>query len=198
MQDNKEQTGSWVEYTSEYNAHLPALGIRYNGDSKSVIPVIPGMILTIDVNSFNKKAHDSLIFKRLFAPVAPHTTQTEGRSCKSCHNNPVALGYGEGELNYIVEGHSGRWIFTPKYQDNVNDGLPEDAWTGFLKSRAGKTSTQSDVRPFSVTEQRKILMVGACLTCHNEDSRVIKQSLIDFKKVWSHKTRKCIVPFGTK
>lgn len=198
MQDNKEQTGSWVEYTSEYNAHLPALGIRYNGDSKSVIPVIPGMILTIDVNSFNKKANDSFIFKRLFAPVAPHTTQTEGRSCKSCHNNPVALGYGEGELNYIVEGYSGRWIFTPKYQDNVNDGLPEDAWTGFLKSRAGKTSTRSDVRPFSVAEQRKILMVGACLTCHNEDSRVMKQSLVNFNKVLSVKTRKCIVPFGTK
>jgi len=194
MLTNQEQTGGWVEYTDEYNAHLPALGIRYDGDSKLIIPVIPGMILTIDLNSFNKKAHDSLIFKRLFAPIEPHTTQKEGRSCKSCHNNPVALGYGEGTLEYKVDGTSGTWLFHPKYEDNIHDGLPEDAWTGFLQERSGVVSTRTNVRPFSVEEQKRILTVGACLTCHEADSRIMRESLADFKKVLAKKSEHCIMP----
>jgi len=196
MLANREQTGSWVEYTGEYNAQLPALGVREEGDKKTIIPVIPGMILTIDLQSFDKRSHDSLIFKRLFAPVAPHTTQSEGRSCKSCHNNPVALGFGKGILDYIIiHDTAGKWIFQPEYQDNIHDGLPEDSWTGFLEERTGITSTRTNVRPFSVEEQKKILTVGACLSCHDEDSKIMKESLLDFNKVLSAKSKNCILPF---
>ncbi len=195
MLADKEQQGSWVEFTGEYNAHLPALGVREEGDKKTVIPVIPGMILTIDLQSFDKKAHDSLIFKRLFAPTAPHTTQSKGRSCKSCHNNPVALGYGEGKLEYKVNGNFGTWLFHPKYEDNIHDGLPEDAWTGFLQKHSGVSSTRTNVRPFSVEEQKRILTVGACLTCHDENSKVMKETLVDFKKVLLKKSSKCVLPY---
>ena len=194
MLANKEQTGSWVEYTGEYNAYLPALGIREEGEKKTVIPVIPGMVLTIDLKSFDKKAHDSLIFKRLFAPAAPHTTQSEGRNCKSCHNDPVALGFGDGKLDYQIENGKGKWVFFPKYEDNIHDGLPEDAWTGFLTDRTGVTSTRTNVRPFSVEEQKKILTVGACLTCHEENSEIMQETLLDFKKVLARKSEKCILP----
>ena len=196
MLENKMQKGTWVEYTGEYNAHLPALGIREEGNKKTVIPAIPGMILTIDLKSFDKKTHDSLIFKRLFAPAAPHTTQSAGRSCRSCHNDPVALGYGEGKLEYVVNGKTGKWNFYPKYEDNIHDGLPEDAWTGFLQERSGVTSTRTNVRPFSTEEQKRILTVGACLTCHDENSKVMQETLTDYQKVLSERTGKCVLPFG--
>lgn len=191
---NKEKQGSWVEYIGEYNAHLPALGVRENSTGKSVIPVIPGMILTIDVNSFDRSLHDSLIFQRLFAPTEAHTTQTNGRSCKSCHNNPVALGFGEGRLVYQVNDQTGKWIFTPKYKNNIHDGLPEDSWIGFLQGRTVKVSTRSDVRPFNVDEQKKILQVGACLTCHDENSKLMNESMTDYKGLLKRLSLKCILP----
>jgi len=194
MLTNKEEQGSWVEYVGEYSAHLPALGIRESDNGKSVIPVIPGMVLTIDVGSFDKSLHDSLIFHRLFAPAAPHTTQTIGRDCKSCHNNPVALGFGEGQLEYKTDNGKGKWIFIPKYQNNVYDGLPEDSWIGFLQNRDGKVSTRSDVRPFSLEEQQKILKVGACLNCHDDDSKVMERSLVDYDGLLNGLSEDCILP----
>ena len=194
MLTNKEQKGSWVEYIGSYLAQPPALGIRQTGKKKEIIPVIPGMILTIDRQSFTHQKHDSLIFRRLFAPVAPHTTATKGRSCKSCHNNSVALGFGKGKLRYVVNGNSGQWHFEPAYENNPHDGLPEDAWTGFLQNRTGMVSTRKNVKPFSVKEQKKMLLTGTCLTCHKENSKVMRESLNNFEKVLKHRTPKCVLP----
>ncbi len=195
MLENKFITGTWVEYVGEYHAHAPALGYRENDTEKTVIPVVPGMILTIDKQSYDPSMTDTLLFHRLYAPSAPHTTQAEGRNCKSCHNNPVALGYGQGTLQYSIDQGKGKWIFRAKYSDNPNDGLPEDAWTGFLQERTGKMSTRTDVRPFTIEEQKKILTVGACLTCHEDNSDIMKESLIGFKKVLNNKKPECILPF---
>lgn len=194
MLKNKEKKGSWVEFTGTYTAKLPALGIRTSKNGQEIIPVIPGMVLSINLASYTKKAHDSLIFHRLFAPVAPHTTSAKGRSCKSCHNNPVALGYGEGKLSYHVLNGKGKWIFVPLYENNTHDGLPEDAWTGFLQDRQGMVSTRKNVFPFDVAEQKKILVVGACLTCHEENSKVMRESLNHFQKLLKNRSRKCILP----
>jgi hypothetical protein len=198
MYTNKTKTGSWVEYIGEFNAHPPALGMRLDDDKKEVIPVIPGMIMTIDISGFNKELHDSLIFQRLFAPAAPHTTATEGRDCKSCHNNPVALGYGDGDLRYDVSKGKGRWIFSSKYAVNPNDGLPEDAWIGFLGERKGKVSTRLNVLPFTIEEQKRILTVGACLNCHEQDSKLMEQSLTDFSKLVLQCSESCILPEWTR
>jgi hypothetical protein len=194
MLTNEFIKGSWVEYIGEYRAHAPALSYRVDDTIKTAIPVVPGMVLSIDISSYTKSKHDSLIFQRLFAPAAPHTTQTKGRGCKSCHNNPVALGFGQGDLTYTVQGDAGIWTFDPKYKNNPYDGLPEDAWIGFLRERSGNLSTRTDVRPFTIEEQRNILTVGACLTCHEENSQIIFETLDDFEASLKRRTAACIAP----
>jgi hypothetical protein len=191
---NKEQRGSWVEYVGSYEALPPTLGVRKENGKEEVIPVIPGMILTIDVGSFDKRLHDSLIFRRLYAPAAPHTTAKVGRSCESCHNEPLALGYGKGKLDYEIREGKGYWHFEPEYGANKNDGLPEDAWIPFLGTRKGEVSTRSDVFPFTIEEQKRMLTAGACLTCHQGDSKVMKSALEDFGKVLENRSDKCVLP----
>lgn len=189
MQKNIEKQGSWVEYIGEFNAHAPALGIRVINGKEEVIPVVPGMVLTIDVGSFNKQIHDSLIFQRLFAPSSPHTTSSEGRDCKSCHFNSIALGYGDGKFTV----NNDRISFNAKYQNNTNDGLPEDAWISFLGEPKNKFATRSNVKPFSIHQQKKILNVGVCLSCHDDNSEIMQNSLINFDEVLKNTSEKCIV-----
>ncbi|HKJ42645.1 MAG TPA: cytochrome b N-terminal domain-containing protein [Sunxiuqinia sp.] len=191
---NEEKRGSWVEYIGTYEAKQPVLGIRTSDNQKEVIPVTPGMVLTIDKKSYPNAKGDSVIFHRLFAPSAPHTTGAKGRDCKSCHNNPVALGFGEGKLTYKTENGKGIWQFNPKYEDDPHDGLPGDAWTGFLQNRNGAVSTRTNVQPFNVKEQQQILTVGACLTCHQEDSKVMMESLNDFERLLRKRSSKCVLP----
>ncbi|MEZ5103851.1 MAG: hypothetical protein R2757_05115 [Draconibacterium sp.] len=194
MVKNKEQKGSWVEYVGTYEAKLPTLGIRKTENKTEVIPVIPGMILTIDKKSFTGKENEEQIFHRLYAPAAPHTTSSKGRSCVSCHNSSLALGYGEGELKYKIENGKGKWEFYPLYDQDINDGLPADAWIDFLQTREGNVSTRTNVFPFTVEQQKQILTVGACLTCHEENSKVMTMSLNNFDELIEKRSAKCILP----
>ena len=181
--DNKDIVGSWNETPSDFFVDYPVLGIR-----KEIIDTfIPGMILTID----KFKNPQKKIFKRLFAPTFSHTINKSGRSCKSCHNNPLALGYGKGKLAY---SKIGKWSFEPGFSNHIADNLPKDAWIGFLKTRDETSTTRTYTRPFTVEEQKRILLVGACLTCHDENSSVMKRSLIEFKDVLSKATDNCVLP----
>ena len=73
--------------------------------------------------------------------------------------------------------------------------MPQDAWIGFLQERNDMVSTRLDFRPFNLEEQKRILTVGACFTCHKEDSEVMLQSLdIDFEKYLEKLSPKCKVP----
>jgi hypothetical protein len=191
---NKKIKGSWVEFIGSYTAKLPALGVRKKENGEEIIPVTPGMVLTIDKNSYAKNSTDSIIFHRLFSPAAPHTTAAKGRSCKSCHNSPVALGFGEGELTYKTEDGKGKWTFNPVYENDRHDNLPADAWTGFLKDWTGVVSTRKNVFPFNIDKQKKILTAGACLTCHAEDSKVMKESLYHFEDLLKKRSSICIIP----
>jgi hypothetical protein len=195
---NKASKGSWIESVGMFMADEPTLGVRKsklpNGNvDRQVITVVPGMILTIDKSGY-KKSGNSTIFHRLYAPAEPHTTQKEGRSCISCHNSPQALGYGYGELVYKLRSGKGRWIFTPRFAPNPNDGLPEDSWIGFLALRTKNVSTRANVNPFNIAEQRRILTAGACLTCHDEKSRVMNNTLYDFDKTIKARSIRCILP----
>ncbi|WP_346855369.1 cytochrome b N-terminal domain-containing protein [uncultured Draconibacterium sp.] len=194
MIKNEEQKGSWVELVGDYMAKQPTLGLRKSAEGDEIIPVVPGMILTIDKTAYPGNENDPTIFHRLYAPSAPHTTSAKGRSCKSCHNNPLAIGFGEGALEYIIEGNKGRWQFEAFYENDKNDNLPADAWTGFLQNRTGNVSTRSDVFPFTVEQQKKILTAGSCLTCHAEDSEVMKASLENFEKLLQNRSKKCVLP----
>ncbi|MBK8105274.1 MAG: hypothetical protein IPK42_06810, partial [Betaproteobacteria bacterium] len=178
---------------------------------------VPGMILTIDPQPNGRPTPDA-VFRRLFAPLAAHTTQRQARRCESCHSDPVALGYGKGRLRFEVTGpqttaparaatpaaranasatrqaSAGTWRFTPARPASPHDGLPEDAWTGFLAERSGMVSTQAGARPFSVAEQQRILTVGACLTCHRGDSTVMRDAVRDFPALLQRRSASCAVP----
>jgi hypothetical protein len=196
--DKKFVKGQWKEYVSEFSSSLPAMGVRENEDVKTIEPAIPGMILTIDKGSYaNKEIGKDVSFHRLYAPNSPHTTTRNVRDCKSCHSNPGSIGYGNGSLNYEIKNNKGKWVFTPDYALNSNDNLPEDAWIPFLK-KEDKTlvkSTRTDFRPFNVEEQKRILLVGACLQCHKDDSKVMKQTLeFGLNSVIKNISSSCILP----
>ena len=192
--DKKYVKGQWKEYVAEFSSTLPAMGVREKDGELQIEPATPGMILTIDKGSYNgKKVGEEVSFHRLYAPNSPHTTIKEVRDCKSCHANPESLGYGNGTLEF----NHGKWEFTPEYALNENDNLPEDAWIPFLKNVADGVvnSTRSDFRPFNVEEQQRILTVGACLQCHDDNSSVMQHSLINgLKPLLSRLSNKCILP----
>ena len=176
--EKKVAQSGWVEHVYEFSADIPALGVRERDGQRHIEPAVPGMILTIDHDSFEEDSLSGTTFKRLYAPNSPHTIGKESRTCISCHANPAALGYGRGELEYEVSQSGNRWAFTPEYAENSNDGLPEDAWIPFLGlPKAEVFSTRSDFRPFDLDEQRRILTVGACLKCHAPDSPMMQRSL---------------------
>jgi len=55
-------------------------------------------------------------------------------------------------------------------------------------------STRNDVFPFDIKIQHKILTVGACLTCHDENSQVMKDGLNNFDGVLNKRNSKCVLP----
>ena len=190
--------GEWKEYVAEFSSSQPAMGVRENNDQRTIEPAVPGMILTIDKGSYsNKKIGEDVSFHRLYAPNSPHTTTKNVRDCKSCHSSAASLGYGSGELVYNIENNIGTWVFTPEYALNNNDSLPEDAWIPFLKDvdKSVVNSTRSDFRPFTLKEQKRLLLVGACLQCHKGNSNVMKQSLeFGLNPTLKKITKACVLP----
>jgi hypothetical protein len=188
--------GTWNESAGPFEAALPSLGVRTDagapgGSRERVDTFIPGMILTFDRNREAGKPPD-VVFRRLYARSFVHTIRRESRSCESCHADPVALGYGRGTLRYDTK--NGRWRFAPQEARSPHDGLPGDAWIGFLKPRTGMVSTRDDVRPFSVEEQRRILRVGACLACHEGGSAVMQRAIVDFEDMLDRRSARCVLP----
>ncbi len=176
--DKKMVVGQWIEYVSEFNSGKPSMGVRIKGNERVIEPAVPGMILTIDHESFSNDKNDKTSFHRLYAPNSPHTITKKPRDCKSCHNDSEAIGYGKGTLKYDVSKGYGEWLFTAEYDLNPNDKLPEDAWIPFLEKQKAKVfSTRTDFRPFTIKEQKRILLIGACLECHKDDSNIMKQTL---------------------
>jgi hypothetical protein len=55
-------------------------------------------------------------------------------------------------------------------------------------------STRDDVRPFTVEEQRRILRVGACLSCHAGESKVMRSALDDFEAALARRSPRCALP----
>ena len=194
--DKRYVKGQWKEYVAEFSSFQPALGVRENSNGKHIEPAVPGMILTIDKGSYTgKEIGEDISFHRLYAPNSPHTTVKKARDCASCHTNPETIGYGEGEL--IFNTSNAKWSFTPEYALNENDKLPEDAWIPFLKPVHDSiiNSTRTDFRPFSVEEQKELLLVGACLQCHNQDSDIMRQSLITgIQPLLKSLDKRCLMP----
>jgi hypothetical protein len=105
------------------------------------------------------------------------------------------LGYGRGELEFMEVSGMWRWHFNSTYESLERDNLPADAWTGFLKEPAEFASTRLNFRPFTIAEQRNILTVGACLTCHDDNSSIMQQSLRqEFDTYLSTISSECRIP----
>jgi hypothetical protein len=188
--------GTWNESSGPFEIALPTLGVRADpgapgGPREVVDTFIPGMIMTFDRNREPGKRPD-VLFRRLYAHSFAHTIRREARSCESCHADPVALGYGRGALRF--DNRTGRWRFAPKESRSPHDGLPADAWIGFLQPGKGMVSTRDDARPFTVDEQRRVLRVGACLACHDGKSVVMQQAVADFDGVLGRRSRRCVLP----
>jgi len=134
--------GVWRETRSLVRNRLPPLGVRADG---SIHPHVPGMVFTAEHHALAQP-----LFRRLFTPLDPHTTGP-ARGCPDCHTDPVALGLGEGKLEYSA----GSWRFSPT-QGPAADGLPADAWTSLDGSLTG-SSTRDAHRPFNAEQLRRIL-----------------------------------------
>lgn len=193
MIKREEVDGSWVEFVGVYESGLPTLGV-VEGEEKKIHTFVPGMVLSIDKSTYQSDIEDPSVFHRLYAPLSAHTTTTQGRSCRSCHNDPMAIGYGNGKLIYHTESGAGHWEFIPHYANNKNDGLPEDAWIAFLQEPAERFSTRTNTRPFTLEEQKSILLVGSCLTCHDEDSDLMLSTLDGIERVLEMRTVECVAP----
>ncbi len=199
---NQERMGAWLETAGDFRAEAPALGVyeRVGSKGATVQPAVPGMIMTLNKEAFLKdrgeKQSEGEQFHRLFAPASPHTTTREGRDCRSCHNNPVALGYGKGKMVYTKDGSESKWIFEPNGPISQIDGLPADAWIPFLGERKGvAVSTRKEFRPFTLKEQRRILTVGACLECHGQQSEMMRMTLNqDFDALLKRLPKECRIP----
>ena len=161
--------GKWQEHGDKYLAEYPSLGVVNKDGEKIIKTFSPGMIMHLQKDSVTRSFH------RLFAPVSAHTISAKGKTCKDCHNNPVALGYGRGDLIY----QNKKWTFNAKFSKET-DGLPQDAWIGFLTNDTIKKATRNNARPFGIEEQKRILKVGSCLTCHKENSKVVHLILEDY------------------
>ena len=195
--DDADVSGAWKETSGPFSADPPTLGVREiasrAGTREVIDTFVPGMVMTLDRNRRPGGPPD-VVFRRLYARIAAHTTRRESRSCTSCHDDPEAIGYGRGTLRYERAGAVGRWRFMPAAPAAPADGLPGDAWIPFLGARAGRLSTRDDVRPFTVEEQRRILRVGACLTCHPGDSAVMRESVRDFDALLRRRSARCLLP----
>jgi hypothetical protein len=190
--------GLWHEIGGDFRAEPPSLGVRGAAPGR-VEPFIPGMILTLGLEpvDMDRAFAPTLVkqgrFERFFSPVEPHTTTAKGRSCASCHRDPLALGLGRGTLRLETEGE-GRFAFDPA-EEVLRDGLPADAWTGFLEPPRPRSTTRSDARPFTPEEQRRVLRVGACLDCHEPTDAEVERIYRDFGEALGHVSSRCVVPW---
>ncbi len=189
--------GAWQEQADNFMGDAPALGIQQvtlpDGKTEErVTTFVPGMILNLELPNDKLKGRSQ--FKRLFAPASPHTTVTQGRDCRSCHANPVAMGYGRGKLTYVVRKRIGKWQFTPAFTASSQDGLPQDAWIRFLQEPSQETTTRKGARPFTLQEQHRILLIGACLECHNEKEPRVTRVFAHFDNYRATLSAKCALP----
>lgn len=114
------------------------------------------------------------------APLQPHTTQKEARSCESCHNNPKAMGYGieGGKLyfdpsqNVVMDLVDAEGNPIPKQVDTQFNAIPNlhMDWSRFQDEEGNQLQTVghhfSGSRPLNREELMKLDRRGVCLSCH--------------------------------
>jgi hypothetical protein len=183
--DKKWKIGNWIEKGDLFLTSYPTLGVITENEIDQIKSFSIGMNIHLKKDS-NKKEE----FHRYFAPTSAHTISKKGANCITCHLEPATIGYGRGILKLQKNG---TFIFHPKYPKE-KDGLPIDAWIPFLsKNKTGK-ATRKNARPFSVKEQKRILRVGVCISCHKTDKNIQQAMLKDYTNTLKKISNQCILP----
>ena len=200
--------GTTCEFTERANAHRipgkiselraylrwedPALAV--NGEGR-IAPAVPGCQTTATVIGADGAP---LVENKAFripnvegagaqgqigvdhAPLQPHTTRREARSCESCHGNPKAAGYGiDGGKNDVdpavdhfvdlMDGDGALVTNDAEPQVAKTAGLAAD-WSRFVTEDGEQLQTVghhlSLSRPLNDRERSLLEREGTCVACH--------------------------------
>jgi len=184
--NGKTTKGQWTEYAGEFILSAPSAGVSTKNNQRKIVACMPGMIMSVKEEN-NKDS----FFKRLYAPANPHNTEKPALNCKKCHNNPQTLCYGKGVFEFTISEKKLYIQFKPYYQNSSWDNLAADAWTGFLQQPTKPNATRDYLRPLNINEQKRMLLVSSCLHCHDDNSSVMQESLIDFNKLLLKRVNNC-------
>jgi len=143
----RARPGRWREEVGTIRFDPPPLAI---GADNRVHPFVPAMELALQTRPGATWREG-----RYFAPLDPHTTRRQSRTCADCHRAPAAVGLGSGRVTY----RGARWHVTPAAQPVI------PPWVTPVGRVVGQ-ATRSGARPFDREEIDRILTVGACLPCH--------------------------------
>jgi len=163
----RERPGRWREEPGPIAFGAPLLGVA--ADDR-IFPFIPGMPLRLQPDPDQPWRRGSY-----FAPLDPHTTTREARPCSACHRDGAALGLGPGVLDY----QGATWHFTP----TPATGDFDLRWTTPAGHAVGR-ATRGAARPFTADELDRILVVGACLPCHESSGDPIYREFAAAHAKW--------------
>ena len=120
----------------------------------------------------DKKGEPKKYFESItWAHIEPHSTQKKGRSCKSCHQNPKALGLGYGQI-ILNHGQISFYALEKPITQKENISLSQIV---DLEGRTLVKFNRREMRGFTKEELKRILRVGLCLNCHEETSSLFKR-----------------------
>lgn len=207
--DGPGGTPRWSEYDVAPEAAPPTLGLLTRDGTQRIEPFVPGMILTLNrspptlvAGAAMPRTAAALLgpetrFLRAYAYAAPHTITRTGRSCRSCHLDPVAYGWGRGTLALVEEAGHAAWRFSPAHSASRFDGLPEDSWIAFDSDGTGAVATRSEARPLDRAGTDRMLAAGACMTCHDPSEARGRALFERFAQSQRARTARCRVPEGS-
>ena len=159
--------GVWSERRDVYRFLEPILGVDSRGQ---ITPFTPGCQVSLSVLDQNGQPLPGQWMTRqkggpaggtvVSTPLAPHTTRLEVRPCQACHQNPRALGLGDGPMP--LDGAGPESLDAPA-QSGLNHG-----WAALttVDGRPLQDQTHQGARPLNAAEIGRTLAFGRCLPCH--------------------------------
>jgi len=150
--------GVWSGVLTYVRWESPTLGINSKG---RVSPYIVGcQVIYTHIDKEGKTKESNKVFKTAAGlpglaqnPVQPHSISRKARSCEDCHNNPKALGLGDGLLDPQAQG----WSFNFPLDKIVDE-----------KGRQLQDNAHEGARPFNKEEMDRINRLNVCISCHKE------------------------------
>ena len=159
---HKATAPAFREFNSFYRHNIT---LAYNNKGK-IMPVVPGC--QTFVTEYKNAKVVKQFYNVVYAPIAPHTTRIEARSCAACHDNPVTLGLGRGTLHIS----QGKVKFVPIFNSRASR-LPINYPLDALENINGKAYVKMSMpkeHPFNKKELHNIIFANRCIICHDKYS----------------------------